>query len=612
MSVAAAREPGTGRGSDDVLIVFSSDERAGSGRLRAIDAAGQPGVSTARDSYLTIVVAGQIYDPDRLDPDSSAPTTAADALLGAYRRLGPPVVASLRGAFAAFLWDARRELLLCIRDPLGISPLFYADGRGELVLSTSLNDLIAHPGVPNELNRAALADHLCHRWPDPGETYWEGVRRVPPGHVMETTRSGRTLRRYWNPAPPGSEPEWLDDEEVDRFDEVFERAVGRAFALGRPGIYLSGGLDSVSVAAVAVDRAARQETEAPVGLSLAFPTAAANEEAVQRKVATGLGIPHVLLPFDDAVGSHGLLEAALATSSAAPAPLMNIWYPAYRTLAGAGAREGCRVILTGGGGDEWLGVSPLLAADLIRSGDLRGLFRLWTTLSGSVRLSKLRMLHSVLWTFGSRPLLGAAAERHAPRRLAAYRMRRKRAGTPDWVAPDPALRAVLFERAAQSVTSMRADSFYLREGQLSLDHALISLEMEEVFDSGRETGLPVRMPYWDAELVDFLYRVRPEALNEGGRSKGLVRQMLSRRFPELGFERQRKVLATDYFTQTMARQAPAAWERMGGVSALEDLGIVKKTALQSAMENVFDRQYNQGVARIWNALTLEAWVRGHR
>ena len=420
-----------------------------------------------------------------------------------------------------------------------------------------------------------------------------------------------TLRRYWNPAPPGSEPEWLDDEGVARFDEVFERAVGRAFALGRPGIYLSGGLDSVSVAAVAVDRAARQETEAPLGLSLAFPTAAANEETVQRKVAAGLGMPHVLLPFDDAVGSQGLVEAALATSAGAPAPLMNIWYPAYRTLAGAGAREGCSVILTGGGGDEWLGVSPLLAADLIRSGDVRGLFNLWTTLSGSVRLSRLRMLHSILWTFGSRPLLGAAAERHAPRSLAAYRMRRKRAGTPDWVAPDPALKKLLFERAAQSVTSMRTDSFYLREGQLSLDHALISLEMEEVFDSGRETGLPVRMPYWDADLVDFLYRVRPETLNEGGRSKGLVRQMLSRRFPELGFERQRKVLATDYFTQTMARQAPGAWKRMGGVSALEDLGIVDKTALHSAMENVFDRQYNQGVARIWNALTLEAWVRGH-
>ncbi|MGI8605738.1 MAG: asparagine synthase-related protein, partial [Gaiellaceae bacterium] len=417
--------------------------------------------------------------------------------------------------------------------------------------------------------------------------------------------------RYWNPAPPGEPVDWIREDELDQFDELLDQAVGRGLALGPAGIFLSGGLDSVSVAATAVDRARREGSPPPLALSLVFPTLEANEETVQRGVAEGLGLAHVLLDFEDAAGTRGLLTPALEISAGLPSPLLNVWFPAYRTLTAEGASRGCRVILTGGGGDEWLTVSPFLAADRMRSADVRGLASLWSMMNRSYRLSRLATLRSVLWTFGGKPLVAAGAERYAPSALAMYRRRQKRRLTPAWIAPDPALRRDIFDRAAASVLPTTEAGFYLREGQLSLDHSLISMEMEELHETGLRTGVPVRMPFWDAQLVDFLYRTPPELLNEGGRAKGLVRQMLARKFPELGFERHRKVLATNYFTEVMAREVPGVWRKLGGAPALESLGIVDGTQLQSAVREVFERNQHQGVSRIWNLLTVEAWVRSH-
>src|SRR5207248_4584102 len=104
---------------------------------------------------------------------------------------------------------------------------------------------------------------------------------------------------------------WIAEDELGRFDALLEQTVERYLALGPAAVYLSGGLDSVTVAAVAAGSSLRKGLPAPWALSLAFPDAECNEEAIQRSVAADLGLPHVLLPFDAAVGAHGLLRSAL-------------------------------------------------------------------------------------------------------------------------------------------------------------------------------------------------------------------------------------------------------------------------------------------------------------
>ena len=111
------------------------------------------------------------------------------------------------------------------------------------------------------------------------------------------------------------------------------------------------------------------------------------------------------MTLGDAVGHDGLLLAALKMNSHWSMPMLNPWNPAYHRLGLEGKQRGCKVILTGGGGDEWLGVTPLLAADLIRTLDVVGLYRLWSTMQSSYPLPWHLIIRNTLWTFGARPLV---------------------------------------------------------------------------------------------------------------------------------------------------------------------------------------------------------------
>src|SRR3954453_8732960 len=91
-----------------------------------------------------------------------------------------------------------------------------------------------------------------------------------------------------------------------------------------------------------------------------------------------------------------------------PAPLLSFWLPAYRALGVAGRERGCTTILNGGGGDEWLTVTPVYAADLLLARDLRGLYRLGQSLRRSFRVSPPRVTRNILWRYGAREVLAGA------------------------------------------------------------------------------------------------------------------------------------------------------------------------------------------------------------
>lgn len=142
-----------------------------------------------------------------------------------------------------------------------------------------------------------------------------------------------------------------------------------------------------------------------------------------------------------------------------------------------------------------------------------------------------------------------------------------------------------------------------------MDHPIAAMEMEESFESGRRTGIPEMEPFRDPDLVDFLHRMPPEMLNQGGRSKGPVRQLLARRFPHLGYDRQKKVQAVSYLTEIIFREGRRAWETLGGTPALGDLGVVDARAFHHEVERILSGRNAGEAHRILDVLVLEAWVR---
>jgi asparagine synthetase B (glutamine-hydrolysing) len=145
--------------------------------------------------------------------------------------------------------------------------------------------------------------------------------------------------------------------------------------------------------------------------------------------------------------------------------------------------------------------------------------------------------------------------------------------------------------------------------QKALGHQLRSMETEDTFEMGRRLGVRIGAPYWDADLIDLLYRVHPEALNRGGRSKGLVRESVARRFPRLGFGGQKKIIAVNYFAETVYSQWRQAWEKSGGVPALESMGIVDSGRLKVFAGGLLASGKPRGSFPLWDVLNLETWAR---
>ena len=596
-----------------VARLGAGDGNGGPPTLELLQSAGP--VASAVAGGRVAVFDGVLHNRAELQQTLGEPSEQGDEaslVLKAYQRWGVALLDELKGRFALAIWDGDERRLLLARDPLGHYPIFYAEGRDELFVSTSIDAILSAGSVPRTLNRAAIADHLCHRWPDREETYFEAVKRVPACHALVVESGVPRVYRYWDPAPPGQEMEWIGEDELDRFHDLFDEAVNRCLALGPAGIFLSGGLDSVSVAGVAADNCRTRRLPEPLALSVVFPHPDCNEELAQKAVARGLGLSQVMLNLDDAVGSKGLLLSACETQIGRPAPILNYYASPYLRLAEEAKTRGCDTIITGNGGDEWLTVTPLYAADLIAAREFRALVRHVQSIRRSFDLSTPRVWSNALWRFGVKlllmPAMGRALRATAPGLREPYHRRVVRAQVPGWAVPDDDLAATLERRALAAWPDPPTDGWYRYELRKGLDHAIVALEMEENFENTRLTGTRTMAPFQDADLVDFLYRVPPDLLDRGGRAKGLVRDELARRFPTLGFERHKKISALSFARDIALEQGERAWKELGGVPALAELGIVDADAIERKVQTILSGRDDE-TFRIWDVLNLESWTR---
>ena len=533
----------------------------------------------------------------------------ADLVLRAYESEGEAALSRLRGSFVVAIVDGIRGVAIVARDPLGSHPLFFVEAGSHVMFAASPLTLLQQRGVSRILNRAALADHLCLRWPDPQETFFVGVRRVPSTWKVVLSDRGLRLERYWDPIPEDRPIRWLSAEETASFDKVFERAVDRCLHHGRNGIFLSGGLDSISVAAVATDLARRLGQAPPWALSLDFPDPECSEGIRQAAVARALGLPQHLIDFHEALGGRGLLEHVIALCGQSAAPVLGVYTPAYACLAKQAKSEGVRTILSGQGGDESLSLSTVLAADLIRGGAFIEAVKFFGILRRSYPMPSLLQARNVFWNNGLRPLLGLATHRLMPEAFKANRVRRNLSGDPGWVAPDGGLRAEQRWRVERALpVPDPPNGFYMRQARLTLDHALVSWQEEERFEMGKHLGVRFLHPFWDPDVVDLCYRSMPTFMAQGGRTKGLVRSTIARRFPGLGLDEQRKVVAKSFFHSLLLREWAKVASLAGDFPALSALGVVDGRAAGAAVRGA--NQASQ-MSRLFMLIGAEMWTRAH-
>jgi asparagine synthase (glutamine-hydrolysing) len=348
----------------------------------------------------------------------------AELILHAYQAWGEDCLQHLLGDFTFALWDGRRRRLFCAVDHLGLKPLYYAQPDGGLVCTNTLDCVRRHPGVSGRLDEIAVGDFLVFEsYQEPDITIFADVRRLPPGHFL-VWENGRLRRgRYWEVPEPAEQRyrDWRECEE--RFLELVHRAVSDRLRGERGGIFLSGGVDSPLVAAVAQRvRAGRPGSPELRAFTVVFDHLIPDQERYYSGlVAQVLGLPQDIEPADD----YELFSWADHPDQVPPEPF-NVprwgWYVAYqRKVASA-----CSVVLTGDDGDG------LLRATV---------WRHWVERARAGRLGQL--LHDLGWYVLSQRAPPPVGFRTC---LARWRGQDAWGDLPSWLNPDFSRRTNLPER----------------------------------------------------------------------------------------------------------------------------------------------------------------------
>jgi asparagine synthase (glutamine-hydrolysing) len=190
----------------------------------------------------------------------AAEATDEELVLRAWRRWGEDSLPDLLGDFSFALWDGEARQLWCARDLMGARPFFYAQSGNRLYFSNTLDAVRCAPDISSALDHDFIGDFLLQGWCSyPQRTALRDISRLPAGHTLCSSSAGIEVRRF--SSLPIEEPLWLKREEeyVERFRELLETAVRERLPSGRVAIFMSGGLDSTSVAAVAVNSAKKNK-----------------------------------------------------------------------------------------------------------------------------------------------------------------------------------------------------------------------------------------------------------------------------------------------------------------------------------------------------------------
>ena len=269
-------------------------------------------------------------------------------LPGLYLELGEAFVERLIGAFALAVWDPRAGTLLLSRDRTGERPLFFTFDNEVVTFASQVAAIAAGLSGPAQPDAEALSRYLQLGHFPPPDSPLAGVEKVAPAEFIVFGAGGLRRERYWRWTRRHPE---AADQSLDSFDEVFRTAVQRQSEVDVPlGVFLSGGVDSSLIAAVA--RSLRPEARL-TAYGLRFSEDSYDESTYAERVARDLGMPFVPVQVNpEAI--PGLLAEVIATSGE---PLADpAWIPTALLAQRAG--QDIRLGLSGEGGDELFGGYP--------------------------------------------------------------------------------------------------------------------------------------------------------------------------------------------------------------------------------------------------------------
>jgi asparagine synthase (glutamine-hydrolysing) len=568
----------------------------------------QPMVDAAGE--VVLIFNGEIYNFGELRAELEGKgyglrgQSDTEVLLGLYMAEGEAMLSRLNGIFSFAFWDRRNQSLFLARDALGVKPLYYAALEDRFVFASEIKALLPLLPSSRELDSEAIHRYLTFLW-CPGEgTPLKGVRKLNPGEAM-LVREGRIARRWsWYRLPVfrGSPRVRSESEAIAGTLEHLRTAVHRQMVADVPvGAFLSGGLDSSAVVALARERNPdiRCFTIEVLG---GQEQGTADDLPYARRVAEHLDVSLEVVQIDASQMASDLeqMVSQLDEPLADPAPL-NVLY-----ISRLARKQGIKVLLSGAGGDDLFTGYRRHRAVMAE--------RLWSWLPHTARRG---MVWSSALLDRRNPLgrrlvkLFDGADLDGDARLVNYfRWARRedlnllysdefRAEIGNHIAETPMLD---FLHDLPANTSKLERVLALEQRFFLTDHNLIYTDKMSM-----AAGVEVRVPFLDLDLVEFASRIPPKYKQRGKHGKWVLKKAMEPYLPGDAIYR-----AKSGFGAPLRRWVRFELrELLGDLLSKESLqrrGLFNPTAVQKLiLDN--DAGRIDGSYTLLSLLCIEVWCR---
>ena len=562
-------------------------------RLAIIDVAGGAQPLANENGDVLAVCNGEIYNHAALRRDLEArghrfrTRSDAEVLPHLYEERGPEFVHALDGMFALAVWDARAGRLVLARDRLGEKPLYWAATGDALLFASEPKALLASGRVGHEPDWAALAAYLRTGYVPAPASAFAGITKLPPGGRLVAAGESLRVDHYWDVARllDASPLRLTLDDAARALRDHLGRAVRAALVSDVPvGVFLSGGLDSTAIAALA-----RRELGELTTFALGFDAPGFDERGHAAHAARALGTRHRTLTITPELFLEGVRDLVRVLDEPLADPAL---VPTF-LLAGF-ARPEVKVVLVGEGADELFAGYP-------------------TYLGGTLAARYARLPAGVRHALAAAaPVLGASAGNTTVR----YLLRRflEAADTPAaarhraWTGCIPADRLTALAATGGPLTTPPEPPGFPARTEID---ALLALDLtgylpdDLLVKLDRATmtaSLEGRAPYLDHHLVEFACRLPVELKLRGLATKRVLRRAVADLVPGAIRRRVKRGLTVPlaawlagpllpFARATLARLDPAIFDR-AAVHALLD-------------EHVARRRDNR--RELWTLVMLQLW-----
>ena len=284
------------RGPDGEGYYVDAGIALGHRRLSIIDLSGGAQPMASEDGRYQIVYNGEVYNYVELRSDLERrgcvfrTQSDTEVILRQFILDGVEALQRFNGMFAFAIWDRDERRLFMARDRLGVKPLYYCVQDGDLIFGSELKALLVHPRVERRLNRLSVSKYFTYGYVPAPHTIFEGVQKLEPGACLLFDRKGLQKKIYWdipledNPLSERTVDEWAED-----LLAVLRDAVTKRLRSDVPvGVFLSGGIDSSAITALAAQASGKRLHTFSVG----FEESSYDESPYARMVAEQYGTDH--------------------------------------------------------------------------------------------------------------------------------------------------------------------------------------------------------------------------------------------------------------------------------------------------------------------------------